>query len=149
MYVLLCGYPPFHGDNDSEVLAKVKTAAFSFPNAHWKDVSEDAKNLIRHLLKLDPKERYTTKKALTHEWVTMKAPKAKPVSLSKGLIGNLRGFRSQNKLKKAALHVIANQMSEQDIRNLRDTFVHLDQNGDGLLTLAELRDGMKKSGLKE
>ncbi len=32
------------------------------------------------------------------------------------MFDNLKSFRSQNKLKKAALHVIANQMSENQIK---------------------------------
>eukprot|EP00408_Alexandrium_pacificum_P021554 CAMPEP_0171199366 /NCGR_PEP_ID=MMETSP0790-20130122/23427_1 /TAXON_ID=2925 /ORGANISM="Alexandrium catenella, Strain OF101" /LENGTH=585 /DNA_ID=CAMNT_0011664711 /DNA_START=16 /DNA_END=1774 /DNA_ORIENTATION=- len=146
MYVLLCGYPPFHGDTDADVLAKVKLGNFSFVAADWKNVSEDAKNLIRMLLKLSVKERYTASQALNHIWVTNTAPKAKDVALSSGLVDNLRTFRSQNKLKKAALHVIASQMSDTQIQVLRDTFTALDDNGDGLLTATELRDGMAKAG---
>mmetsp|Transcript_13857 Transcript_13857/g.31452 ORF Transcript_13857/g.31452 Transcript_13857/m.31452 type:complete len:505 (+) Transcript_13857:23-1537(+) len=149
MYVLLCGYPPFHGDTDADVLAKVRLGSFKFADEDWTNVSEDAKNLIRMLLKLSPSDRYTAEQALNHIWVTNTAPKAKDVSLSSGLVNNLRTFRSQNKLKKAALHVIASQMSEHQIKVLRDTFMLLDENGDGLLTAGELRDGMAKSGLTE
>merc|ERR1711998_11300 len=35
------------------------------------------------------------------------------------------------------------------IKALRDTFMQLDANGDGLLTAAELKEGLTKSGLKE
>lgn len=59
MFVLLCGYPPFFGDSDAEVLAKaqqaevfqaflgncrlwkVKTGSYSFNPADWKNVSEE------------------------------------------------------------------------------------------------------------
>eukprot|EP00434_Breviolum_minutum_P033584 symbB.v1.2.029721.t1/scaffold3287.1/size59763/8 len=74
MYVLLCGYPPFFGDTDSEVLAKVRLGNFNFNPADWKNVSEDAKTLIRHLLKMNPKDRYTAEQALNHEWIKNKAP---------------------------------------------------------------------------
>merc|ERR1712217_292510 len=149
MYVLLCGYPPFHGDTDADVLAKVRHGNFSFAQADWKNVSEDAKNLIRNLLKMNPKDRYTAEQALNHEWVKNKAPKAQNVPLQANLVDNLRGFRSQNKLKKAALHVIASQLGEAQIKALRDTFMQLDNNGDGLLTVAELKEGLSQAGLKE
>mmetsp|Transcript_10750 Transcript_10750/g.23132 ORF Transcript_10750/g.23132 Transcript_10750/m.23132 type:complete len:504 (+) Transcript_10750:29-1540(+) len=149
MYVLLCGYPPFFGDTDSEVLAKVRLGNFNFNPADWKNVSEDAKTLIRHLLKMNPKDRYTAEQALNHEWIKNKAPKASHVSLQSNFVDNLRGFRSQNKLKKAALHIIAGQLNEDQIKALRDTFMGLDKNGDGLLTPAELKEGLQKAGLKE
>jgi len=149
MYVLLCGYPPFHGETDTDVLAKVRLGNFSFPTSDWKKVSEDAKQLIRFLLRMNPRDRYTAEQALNHIWVVNKAPKAENVELNSSIVDNLRGFRSQNKLKKAALHVIAAQLGESQIKALRDTFMMLDSNGDGLLTANEMKSGLMKAGLKE
>eukprot|EP00440_Ansanella_granifera_P051436 gb/GFBE01055759.1/.p1 GENE.gb/GFBE01055759.1/~~gb/GFBE01055759.1/.p1 ORF type:complete len:502 (+),score=158.15 gb/GFBE01055759.1/:1-1506(+) len=149
MYVLLCGYPPFWGDTDKDVLTKVKLGQFEFNPSDWKNVSEDAKYLIRCLLKMNPRDRYTAEQALNHEWVREKAPRATNVPISDSLVGNLRGFRSQNKLKKAALHVIASNMNDSQIKELRDTFMAMDENGDGLLTAQELQDGMKRAGMTE
>eukprot|EP00405_Crypthecodinium_cohnii_P051280 CAMPEP_0206595828 /NCGR_PEP_ID=MMETSP0325_2-20121206/43211_1 /ASSEMBLY_ACC=CAM_ASM_000347 /TAXON_ID=2866 /ORGANISM="Crypthecodinium cohnii, Strain Seligo" /LENGTH=506 /DNA_ID=CAMNT_0054106573 /DNA_START=95 /DNA_END=1615 /DNA_ORIENTATION=+ len=149
MYVMLCGYPPFFGETDAEVLSKVRIGNFSFNPADWKNVSEDAKNLIRMLLKMNPRDRYSAEQALNHEWIKNKAPKAQNVNLQSNFVDNLRGFRSQNKLKKAALHIIAGQLNEDQIKALRETFMALDGNGDGLLTAAEMREGLTKSGLKD
>merc|ERR1719362_1884526 len=134
MYVMLCGYPPFFGETDADVLTKVRLGNFSFQASNWKNVSQDAKNLIRNLLKMNPRDRYTAEQTLNHEWIKNKAPKAKPVTLSGNFVDKLRGFRSHNKLKKAALNIIAGQLSEDKIQKLRDTFMALDENGDGLLT---------------
>lgn len=149
MYVVLCGYPPFYGDTDADVLAKVRLGNFSFNAADWKQVSDDAKNLIKCLLKMNPRDRYTAEQALNHVWVRNKAPKSQGVSIGGGLVDNLKGFRSQNKLKKAALHVIASQLGETQIKGLREVFMQLDDNGDGLLTAAEMKAGLAKAGLKE
>merc|ERR1719454_2050797 len=149
MYVLLCGYPPFFGETDAEVLSKVRLGNFSFNAADWKNVSEDAKNLIRMLLKMNPRDRYTAEQALNHEWIKNKAPKAADVNLQSNFVDNLRQFRGQNKLKKAALHVIAGQLNEDQIKILRETFMALDHNGDGQLTVNEMKEGIKKAGLKE
>ena len=32
MYILLCGYPPFGGNTDQEILKKVSVGRFSFPS---------------------------------------------------------------------------------------------------------------------
>merc|ERR1719220_2049993 len=145
MYVLLCGYPPFFGETDAEVLSKVRLGNFSFNQADWKNVSEDAKTLIRMLLKMNPRDRYTAEQALNHDWIKNKAPKAKNVALQENFVDNLRGFRSQNKLKKAALQIIAGQLDNSQIKALRETFMALDHNGDGLLTANELKEGLKQA----
>mmetsp|Transcript_14326 Transcript_14326/g.29695 ORF Transcript_14326/g.29695 Transcript_14326/m.29695 type:complete len:504 (+) Transcript_14326:83-1594(+) len=149
MYVLLCGYPPFFGETDAEVLGKVRLGNFTFNAADWKNVSDEAKTLIRSLLKMNPKDRYTAEQALNHDWIKNKAPGAKNVPLEAGLVDNLKSFRGQNKLKKAALQIIANQLNDDQIKALRETFMSLDSNGDGLLTVHEMGEGLKKAGLKE
>merc|ERR1712032_368473 len=142
MFVLLCGYPPFYGETDADVLSKVRLGNFSFNAADWKNVSEDAKNLIRMLLKMNPRDRYTAEQALNHEWVKNKAPNATNMTLQEGFVDNLRGFRSQNKLKKAALQCIATQLDDGQIKKLRETFMALDGNGDGSLTANEMKEGL-------
>lgn len=149
MYVVLCGYPPFYGETDAEVLAKVRIGHFAFNQADWKRVSEDAKNLIRALLKMNPKDRFTAEQALDHDWVKKRAPRAVDVPLQSTMVDNLKGFRSQNRLKKAALHVIASMLSESQIKALRDTFIALDKDHDGQLTPNELKEGLKRAGFKE
>jgi len=64
----LCGYPPFH---DEQVIKKYKTildANYKFHSPYWDNVSEQAKDLILHLLVVDPKKRLTPKEALQHDW---------------------------------------------------------------------------------
>jgi len=150
MYVILCGYPPFYGETDADVLTKVRLGNFTFNAADWKNVSEDAKNLIRLLLKMNPRDRYTAEQSLNHVWVKNKAPKAVAnADIGSGMVENLRGFRSGNKLKKAALNIIAGQLGDEQIKKLRETFMALDNNGDGLLTPNEMKEGLAKAGLKE
>merc|ERR1712093_174194 len=114
MYMMLCGYPPF-ADESGESPQKVRLGDFTFPDKDWQKISEDAKNLIRMLLKMNPQDRYTAEQALNHVWIKNKAPKAQAIPLQASLVDNLKGFRSTNKLKKAALHVIAGQLDESSI----------------------------------
>ena len=75
MYILLCGYPPFYGENDSDVLARVKLGKFTFVSADWKNVSNDACDLITKMLKKEAATRATAQQALEHVWIAEKAPK--------------------------------------------------------------------------
>jgi len=67
MYLMLCGFLPFQGANSAEKMANEK---FTFDDAIWDQVSAGAKNVIRRLLKADPRERLTCEQALQHPWVT-------------------------------------------------------------------------------
>lgn len=52
---------------------------------------------------------------------------------------NLRGFRKLNKFKRASLRVIASLLNESQIRAPHETFLSLDVNGDGQISMAELK----------
>lgn len=147
MYVLLCGYTPFHGETDAAVLAKVQVGSYQFHPSDWRGISEDAKNLISRLLAIDPTVRATAADALNHVWIAKLAPNSTGNELSQTIVTNLKNFQLENKLKNAALQTIAGNMNEKQISKLRDVFTTLDANGDGLLTLAELRSGIHKSGV--
>jgi len=71
MYFLLCGYTPFAGSGDSEddVIRKVRLANYQFKHDDFGKVSDEAKQLMRCLLKLHPSDRLTAKQALGHSWL--------------------------------------------------------------------------------
>lgn len=58
LYILLCGYPPFHGENDAEILARVKVGRYTFNEHDWKGVSNEAKDLVRKLMAFDPHRKH-------------------------------------------------------------------------------------------
>lgn len=128
----------------------MRKAIYVFRQSDWRSISNDAKDLIRLLLQVDPAQRCSAQKALGHRWIRTTAPQASTktaLKASPALLDNLRNFRSQNKLKKAALQIIATQLDDAQLRNLRDIFTALDTNGDGLLTTEELQSGLERAGL--
>ena len=70
----------------------------------------------------------------------MKDKKGAPIDEEK--IKAFKSFANHSKMKKAALTAISVQASPDDIRELKDLFKSLDQNGDGSLTMDELRVGL-------
>jgi len=148
MYVLLSGRLPFRGVDDHATFAKVKAGRFSFPSEIFGSVSEGAKALIKGLLAKDEAKRFTAERALNDTWVREQAPAAAPAPLQAGVVEALRMFQAENKLKKVALHVVARQMDETQIKQLKDVFMELDADGDGSLTLSELTEGLTRANMK-
>jgi len=70
LYVLLCGFPPFYSEQDGQLYELIKSGSYSFPSPYWDDISENAKDLIRNLLVVDPSKRFTPKQILAHPFVT-------------------------------------------------------------------------------
>jgi serine/threonine protein kinase len=65
LYVMICGYLPFK-DKDMKVLyEKIKNGNVVFPD----HISESAKNLIRQLLAVNPKNRATMRDVYHHKWI--------------------------------------------------------------------------------
>lgn len=127
-------------------MTKVRLGNFAFNASDWKNITENAKNLIRQLLQMSPKSRITAQNALKHVWILEKAPKAPQVKLEKSFVQNLRAFKAQNQFKKAALLAIAHSFNkEEHIKKMRDTFHQLDENGDGILSQKELKEGIAKA----
>jgi len=73
-YILLCGFPPFYNENLPELFEQIMKADYDFPEDYWKEVSENAKDFIRKLLVVEPKQRLTGKTALQHPWLSGAAP---------------------------------------------------------------------------
>lgn len=46
----------------------------------------------------------------------------------------------------AALNIIAQQMPDEEIAQLKKVFTSMDKNGDGQLTVQEMLEGIQKSG---
>eukprot|EP00930_Biecheleria_cincta_P015449 TRINITY_DN12893_c0_g1_i1.p1 TRINITY_DN12893_c0_g1~~TRINITY_DN12893_c0_g1_i1.p1 ORF type:complete len:461 (+),score=75.86 TRINITY_DN12893_c0_g1_i1:37-1419(+) len=77
-YMLLCGYPPFRGNTDHDILVRVCRSVVKFPDRYFRGVSEDAKDFTRALLNTDVKKRYTADQALESTWITSNAPPRPP-----------------------------------------------------------------------
>eukprot|EP00743_Colponemidia_sp_Colp-15_P003356 GILK01003628.1.p1 GENE.GILK01003628.1~~GILK01003628.1.p1 ORF type:complete len:479 (+),score=104.19 GILK01003628.1:77-1513(+) len=74
LYILLSGSPPF---DDDTLYAQISTGEFDFPPSQWNHISADAKDLVKHLMKVDSEARYTVEQTLAHPWLSGK-PAAKP-----------------------------------------------------------------------
>lgn len=148
-YILLCGSPPFSGNDTVAVLDSVKRARPQFDKKEWKNVSSEAKQFLKAVLTRDPMMRPMAGEALTQPWVVkMQEAACDPKVLCSNLtMSNLKNFALANKLKKASLNVIATQLTDSAIRDLKDMFINMDENNDGTLSIGELKEGLKEAGV--
>jgi len=70
LYALLSGTLPFPGKDKREVSKAIQNSdGVSFPDAQWKNVSPEAKDLVSCLLQKTGSQRITAAAALQHPWV--------------------------------------------------------------------------------
>ncbi|CAD2222510.1 protein kinase [Angomonas deanei] len=68
LYVMLSGRLPFDISGKYGALYKQMENGPSFENSRWENISEEAKDLTRALLRSNPDERPSASEALRHQW---------------------------------------------------------------------------------
>eukprot|EP00934_Nitzschia_sp_Nitz4_P007100 Nitzschia sp. Nitz4//scaffold2_size372955//179880//181852//NITZ4_000425-RA/size372955-processed-gene-0.506-mRNA-1//-1//CDS//3329546784//7090//frame0 len=94
----------------------------------------------------DVREKPTAAQAMEHKWISLHSdppPEVKSVKKHKLMQGSVRSTTFQKylalqKLKKAALVVIASSLTQDQVGSLGEIFRRNDQSGDGTITLTEL-----------
>lgn len=150
---MLTGVHPFYtptvDDVDSVQAKIVAPKPASLPRDLFEHISDEACDLSRRLLEKDPKHRLGAEEALAHAWFQnplLPSPygNINTGSLSSRVFEGLRQYRRHNKLKQAALQVLAQDLREEQIQELRDAFLALDAQGDGVLSPEELAEGARR-----
>ena len=140
LYILLCGVHPFDPSGDSpeaQILARVATGDYDKSSKEYRNLSEAAKDLMRHLLDSDPKRRYTAQQVLEHPWLTTERSR-EPIHADH--VAKLSGFRVLTLIKTGMRDLL--HQAEQDL------FDELDENGDGFISRDELSKGLKAVGFE-
>lgn len=102
LYIMLCGYPPFYGQCGEEcgwergetchncqesLFTRIQEGIYDFPESEWCDISDEAKDLIKHLLVRDARTRYSAMDVLRDPWV-VQPPAATPLATPRILTRN-------------------------------------------------------------
>ncbi|RYO83008.1 hypothetical protein DL766_005539 [Monosporascus sp. MC13-8B] len=138
-YTLLCGYSPFRSENLQDLIDECSNAQIVFHERYWRDVSDDAKNFILHLLQPDPDNRWTSQvrrstlvvgyyrqqgidiiseqQALNHPWLSGES------ASDHNLLPELKAYMARARLRrgieivKLANRIEALKMSDDDPEN--------------------------------
>ncbi|KAK7290472.1 hypothetical protein RIF29_04920 [Crotalaria pallida] len=150
LYILLSGVPPFWAESEQGIFEQVLRGDLDFDSDPWPQISESAKDLVRKMLVRDPRRRMTAHQVLCHPWIQVDGV-APDKPLDSAVLSRLKQFSAMNKLKKMALIIIAESLSEEEIAGLKEMFKMIDTDNSGQITFEELKAGLKRVGanLKE
>jgi calcium-dependent protein kinase len=142
-FMLLAGYPPFHGDA-SHVRANILLGNVNWRHTRrWAMVSEAAMNFVQSLLKQDPAKRLDAVAALNHEWLVNTAPAPRNPSLSTATIRSIGSYAEAPSLKRAMLQLLAQELEPIDVAALRRTFLELADDDDGTVSFSKLKAAIR------
>ncbi|KAG6528951.1 hypothetical protein ZIOFF_011143 [Zingiber officinale] len=154
LYILLSGVPPFWAETERGIFDAISKGEFDFESTPWPTISSSAKDLIVKMLTMDPKKRITASEALRlwidfseHPWLK-EGGEASDKPIDSAVLIRLKQFKAMNKLKKMALKVIAENLSEEEIKGLKQMFSNMDTDKNGSITYEELKTGLARLGSK-
>lgn len=156
LYILICGSPPFYGKNNSAIREAVLKQRFKFDCIIlsssivpiWASISNECKDLISKMLR-PAATRLTASEVLEHSWLKTVQNNKLQQPIPTVVTLRLKRFCKYQKVKQAVLTYLATQLSENEIASLRRCFIKLDKNGDGILSMEEIVNGLKSSTLSE
>ncbi|ETW08429.1 serine/threonine protein kinase, variant [Aphanomyces invadans] len=138
MYMLLSNSMPFHGNTEEELIESIFAAKVSFEDEVWKDVSLEAKSLIKKLLNPTVAERYSSLQVLRHPWIASAKTNNLPTQDIDRIITQLSEYASFSRMKRAALLAVAFCSPSIDTTAIRKAFDQLNVLHNGVLTLLDL-----------
>lgn len=143
VFMLLSGYPPFHGSDDK---MKMKIVAADVDWNHprrWAKVSESAMDFVRGLLVQSPASRLDTQAALNHPWLTSTAlTNSRPV-LSAAQLRSIDSYAGAPLFRRAILQLVARELAPDDVSDLRRTFLEMAGDEEGTVRLSELKAAIR------
>mmetsp|Transcript_3989 Transcript_3989/g.4621 ORF Transcript_3989/g.4621 Transcript_3989/m.4621 type:complete len:567 (-) Transcript_3989:194-1894(-) len=152
-YILLSSLKPFRHKNRKYVIHKIMMCDYNFRGERWKHISDQAKEFVCELIKLDPSQRWTATQALKSDFLSQSLDnlsERKPdLESVKEARGNMIAFTEAGDLNKLVSLVVAHKMSSNEIVDLRKIFSQFDKNNDGVLSLAEFQTALSESGVTQ
>jgi serine/threonine protein kinase len=129
--MLTNGEKPFEGTTPKQLVARVLIGDIRFEGPLWADISTEAQDFIRRMLRVNPADRVTANEAIYDPWFKSQAVTAmQSAKVRPELIENVREsivqFADTGEFRKLALNVIAKKSTPEEIFELRKVFDEFD-----------------------
>ena len=159
IFALLSGRMPFkRKPSDCVPLEDKESRAYrrSFNKTPWEQISTSCKEFVEQLLDPNPDSRLSAEEALKHPFLIKHAKSLKQkresmvessgnrLSLKKQesvALTRMTQFARTDALQKAAMMLIAHELHQDEIDELRTIFYRLDTDNDGEITWREMKAG--------
>lgn len=118
MYTMLGGYSPFTAKDQRKLFMQIRQGDYKFHVAYWGKISQDAKDLIRSLLTVNPAKRVSAEGALKDKWIVGDDAMLASQDLGLNLV-ELKKFNARRKLKGVMKAVVASNVLKGALGDLK------------------------------
>lgn len=145
VWMLLAGYPPFHGE-EKVMMGKIRRCQADWNHkARWAKVPDDAIAFVGALLVKDPAYRPDAATALRHPWL-LKEAVAQEAHINAAVLLSLESYASSSRLRRVALQLLAQELAPEEKCKLRSLFFAIDRANAGTICFRDLRDAIQNAG---
>ena len=138
LYILCCGYPPFYGNNNKEILDAVKKGKLDFGDKEWADKSPAVIDIIRRMV-TNQEQRLFSDEVFKHVWMQNgKVDKAQLARL-KDLWKCMKDFSKLPIVQKLICYFITQSQVEEESTALHPLFEIFDDAHTGSISLAAFK----------
>jgi calcium-dependent protein kinase len=147
-YMLVSGSPPFYGSSSEQIHKSILNKDIAFPTKRFDHCSDACIDFLRLMLEKDADKRVLLKDISKHPFLDFGrcAPRSDGSHLrvepSMDIVESLRSFVKLNSFKRMILSAVAFTLSSEQIEALREEFNAIDTDGNGTISMSELRDSM-------
>eukprot|EP00980_Cylindrotheca_fusiformis_P022242 scaffold9153_cov121-Cylindrotheca_fusiformis.AAC.6 len=154
IYMLLSSHRPFQEKNRRIMIDKIMRADYEIGGKHWEGISDEAIDLVKNLIELDPQKRLNSTTVLGHVWLSeefepLDSRPERDSSLDKRIVSSMVAYGNSSKLKKIAMNIIAHRSTSKEIVGLKEFFNEYDTSNDGVIELHEFKAAMQKANYSE
>jgi len=103
LYILLSGVHPFQIEDEDQMLNNIESGQWKWLGPNWGSISEDAKDLISHMMDPNPHTRWNIDHCLESKWIKGHAPEIEIDNIKE----EIKQFQAKKRLKGAIFGVIA------------------------------------------
>mmetsp|Transcript_25206 Transcript_25206/g.58705 ORF Transcript_25206/g.58705 Transcript_25206/m.58705 type:complete len:550 (-) Transcript_25206:161-1810(-) len=137
VFILLAGYMPFSGSEQQQT-RNIARGKYTMKPERWSSVSKEGVEFTKSLLQVNPSSRLSAQAALEHRWVTLRNRKTES-KVDQSIVDALRQFGSASRFRRCCMSMMAWSLTNEERAKVSQYFISMDQNKQGTITLAELK----------
>lgn len=144
VFMLLSGALPFNGSVEF-TREQIKRGEPAWVHLSRGRISKAARGFVSRLLNKDPERRPCASEAMKDPWITRNNQEHREVvKIAPEVLGSLRHYSGYSLVRRAALQLLAQELTAEETRDLRELFLTMDTTNKGSVSFEELRQGLAK-----